>query len=234
MSLEENKPAETNSSASSTLIPGAIVVAGFLIAAAVVYTNLDRTTPNYKTAATSPYKEAGAPVDLADDDPFLGNPEAPVTIVEFGDYQCPFCRRFFETTEKEIIETYVKTGKVKFVYRDFPLSNIHPFAQKAAEASECAEDQGKFWEYHDVLYQRQEEISFANLKIWARELKLNTALFDTCLDSGKYAAEVDRDYTDGVAAGVTGTPASFVNGRLVSGAVPFAQFQAVIEAELKK
>ena len=175
-----------------------------------------------------------APTDLADDDPFLGSPDAPVTIVEFGDFQCPFCGRFFKTTEQEIIEAYVKTGKAKLVYRDFPLTSIHEEAQKSAEASECADEQGKFWEYHDLLYTRQDQLSVKHYKAWAAELGLNTAQFDQCLDSGKYAAEVQKDFQDGQAAGVRGTPGTFVNGRLVEGALPFVQFQTIIEEELRK
>lgn len=227
----------TKSAPNLYVIPLSIVVAGALVAGAVLYSN--RTGG---TAATGQSAAAGASAggqtaavqDLADDDPFLGNPDAPVTIVEFGDFQCPFCGRFFKTTEQEIIEKYVKTGKAKFVYRDFPLTSIHEEAQKSAEASECADEQGEFWEYHDLLYQRQDQLSVAHYKAWAAELGLNTGQFNQCLDAGKYSEEVGKDFRDGQAAGVRGTPGTFVNGRLVEGALPFAQFQTIIEEELKK
>ena len=235
------------SGSNTLLIPGAIIVAGVLIAGAVMYANAPRsgsTVPGEGRGAALVGKTAKEPVGAAaksnltattgliDDDPSLGNPEASVVLVEFGDFQCPFCSRLFQETLPQIKEQYVKTGKVRFIYRDFPLSSIHAVAQKAAEASECADEQGKFWQYHDMLYERQQSLSAANLKVWASELGLDSALFNTCLDSGKYADEVQKDLSDGQAAGVTGTPATFVNGRLVPGAVPFETFRAVIEEEL--
>ena len=213
------------------LVPGAIIVAGLLIAGAVVYSNAPRSTSPDRNTAAIGGSIAG---DLSDDDPLLGDPQAPVTMVEFGDFQCPFCRRLFETTLSDIKEKYVATGKVKFIYRDFPLSSIHSEAEKAAEAGECADEQGKFWALHDLLYERQDALGVANYKKWAAEIGLNAQQFNECLDSGKYAEEVAKDLADGQAAGVNGTPATFINGRLVSGAVPFAQFEVIIEEELKK
>ena len=231
-----SEAAAGKNAANPYVIPAAIVIAGALIAGAVMYTSRP-TAPLPSVQGAAAGTAAGTPevpADLADDDPFLGNPAAPVTIVEFADFQCPFCGRFTKTTEQEIIETYVKTGKAKFVYRDFPLTSIHEEAQKSAEAGECADEQGKFWEYHDVLYQRQDQLSVKHYKAWAAELGLNTGQFDECLDSGKYAAEVQKDFRDGQSAGVRGTPGTFVNGRLVEGALPFGQFQPVIEEELQK
>jgi len=155
-------------------------------------------------------------------------------MVEFGDFQCPFCARFFKDTLPQIKEKYIKTGKVKLVYRDFPITSIHDEAQKAAEAGECANEQGKFWPYHDILYERQASLGVANFKTWAKELGLNQTQFNECLDSGKYYEEIAKDLSDGQALGVTGTPATFINGKLVQGAVPYAQFEAIIEEELKK
>ncbi len=183
---------------------------------------------------------AAAVVDmktLIDDDSVLGDPKAPVTIVEFSDYQCPFCTRFYEDTEKQIYEKYIKTGKVKFVYRDFPLS-FHQNAQKAAEGAECAGEQGKYFEMHNKMFDKSQAdgtgIAVADLKTYAKELSLDTAKFNDCLDSGKMASEVQKDMADGAAAGVQGTPGFFVNGVEVSGAQPFSVFQQVIEAALAK
>ncbi len=221
------------------LIPGAIVLAGVLIAGAVVYTN-SKPASKQLGAVASPSAGTGVPGipkatgNLADDDPFLGDPAAPVVIVEFGDFQCPFCGRFFQTTEQEIIEKYVKTGKARLVYRDFPITAIHSEAQKSAEAAECANEQGKFWPYHNMLYQRQSDLSLQNYKKWAVDLGLNSKQFNECLDSAKYAPEIEKDLQDGQAAGVNGTPTTFVNGRIVQGAVPFTQFKTIIEEELKK
>ena len=231
--MEEKSIAGQN----SFLIPGAIIVAGVLIAGAVFYTNGGPSQNNNAAVGDAAVRPAVVALDskkLVDDDPVLGNPDAPVTIVEFADFQCPFCARFEKDAFVGIKEQYIKTGKVKFVYRDFPLTAIHPMAQKSAEASECADEQGKFWEYHDIVYAGQEILSMENLKKWAGEIGLDTMRFAECLDSDKYADEVNKDAADGQAAGVQGTPASFVNGRLVSGAVPFAQFQQIIEEELKK
>ncbi len=228
------------------LVPASIIVAGLLIAGAVMYSNpgLPRAVSDRggTTAAGGSAAVAGTAVsgNLSDDDPMLGNPDAPVTIVEFSDFQCPFCRRLWKDTLPSIKEKYLVTGKAKFVYRDFPLS-IHPSAQPAAEGAECANEQRKFWEMHDKIFAEQEKLgqgtvqfSTGDLKRWAAEIGLNAAQFNECLDSGKYRKEVEKDFTDGQAAGVTGTPGTFVNGRLVQGAVPFAQFEAVIEEELKK
>ena len=118
------------------------------------------------------------------------------------------------------------------MYRDFPLTSIHQFAQQAAEATECADDQGKFWEYHDKVFENQAAIDVDSLKGYAAELDLDTATFNDCLDSGKQSAEVEKDSQDAQSYGATGTPAFFINGQLVSGALPFEQFRQVIDQAL--
>ena len=120
-----------------------------------------------------------------------------------------------------------KQGNIKFVYRDFPLSG-HQNAQKAAEASECADEQGKFWEYHDLLFENQEVLDVASLKIYAADLSLDADTFNECLDSGSMADEVQKDFDDGTKAGVDGTPAFFINDKLLSGALPFSAFEQAI------
>ncbi len=168
---------------------------------------------------------------LVDDNPVKGDPDAPVTIIEFSDFECPFCGRFYSQTLGQIEEQYVKTGKVRFIYRDFPLS-FHPNAQKAAEAAECAGEQGKYWEMHDLLFEQGVQGGVASFKQYAQQIGLDTAKFGQCLDSGAMASEVRKDFADGSAAGVSGTPAFFINGQLVSGAQPFQVFQQVIEGAL--
>ena len=170
--------------------------------------------------------------DFVDDDPVMGKENAPLTIIEFSDFQCPFCSRFKSDTLSQIKSQYVDTGKVKFIYRDFPLTSIHPMAQKSAEAAECADDQGKFWEYHDVIFEKQASLSLNNLKQWASELGLNTNDFNKCLDSGKYESEVSKDASDAQRAGGQGTPFFIVGNQPVSGAQPFSAFQAAIESQL--
>ncbi|MBI5393346.1 DsbA family protein [Candidatus Woesearchaeota archaeon] len=168
-----------------------------------------------------------------DDDAIKGDKNAKVTIVEFSDYQCPFCGRFFRDTLPQVEEQYVKTGKVKMVFRDFPLS-FHENAQKAGEAAECAGDQDKYWEMHDKLFQNQQKLAVSDLKQYAVDLKLDTKAFNDCLDSSKYKAEMQKDMADGSSYGVSGTPAFFINGRKLVGAQPFSAFKSIIDAELAK
>jgi protein-disulfide isomerase len=177
-----------------------------------------------------------------DDDPVMGNPDAKVTIIEFGDYQCPICRLFWKETLPRIRKEYIDTGKVKLVFRDFPLS-VHPMAAAAAMATECADEQGLFWEYHDKVYREQDrraregevaEFRLNDLKRWAADTKLDAAAFNDCLDSGKYKQEVAADYATAIGLGLGGTPVFFINGRAIFGTQPFATFQKVLEEELKR
>ncbi len=170
----------------------------------------------------------------ADDDEVLGNANAKVTIVEFSDFECPFCGRFYTDTLVPMKKDYVETGKVKFIYRDFPLSSIHPDAEKAAEAAECAGEQGKYYAMHDTLFANQQALDVTSLKGYASALGLDTAKFNSCLDSGKMSSEVANDFQDGVTAGVQGTPTLFINGKKLVGAQPYNVVRAAIEAELAK
>lgn len=146
-----------------------------------------------------------------------GKPDAPVTIVEFSDFQRPFCQRA-QAALNEVLGKY--EGRVKLAFRDFPLPQIHAQAQMAAEASRCAGDQGRFWEFHDLLFAKPGKLDKTALLEHARSLKLHEARFESCLSGGTYKAEVEKDAREGGAAGVTGTPAFFVNGIFLSGAPP--------------
>jgi protein-disulfide isomerase len=168
-----------------------------------------------------------------DDDPVKGDANAPVTIIEFSDFECPFCARFYSQTLKQLEKEYIDTGKVKLVFRDFPLS-FHQNAQKAAEAAECSEDQGKFWEMHDIIFENQQSLSISSLKQWAVQIGLDTVQFNSCLDSGKYYREVQNDFKDGASYGVSGTPNFFINGISLVGAHPFDAFKEIIDSELAK
>ncbi len=172
-------------------------------------------------------------VVIAGDDAAKGSEDAPVTIVEFSDYQCPFCGRFYEQTLPLIEEEYVSTGKVRMVYRDFPLG-FHEEAQGAAEAAECADEQGMYWEFHDVLFENQDLLSESSYREWAGELGMDSQAFGECLDLGRQSAEVREDFSDGSAAGVSGTPTFFIGptggtGKKVVGAQPFSTFEKAIE-----
>ncbi|HVS02799.1 MAG TPA: thioredoxin domain-containing protein [Thermoanaerobaculia bacterium] len=167
---------------------------------------------------------------VADGHPARGPADAPVTLVEFSDFQCPFCARVVPTLD-QIHESY--GDKVRIVFRQFPL-NIHPQAQKAAEASLCAHDQGKFWEMHDLMFEEQKTLSVPDLKAKAERLGLDTATFAQCLESGKYEEQVAADLKAGAVIGVSGTPAVFINGRFLSGAQPYEAFAEIIDDELAR
>ena len=161
--------------------------------------------------------------------PFKGGEKAAVTIVEFSDFHCPFCRRVVPTLAQ--IES--KYGeKIKLVFRDFPIETLHPGASKAHEAARCANEQGKFWPYHDKLFAGPPNSSPELFNGIAKEVGLDTAAFETCLGSGKFDAAIKKDIEEGKRAGVTGTPAFFINGRLVGGAQPLEAFTRVIDDEL--
>lgn len=182
------------------------------------------------TVQVQPAPELSGPeqdFQISKNDHVRGDFNAPVTLVEFSDFECPYCGRHYPTM-KSVLEDY--PGKVRLVYKHFPLS-FHANSQKAAEASECASEQGKFWEYHDTLFEKQQNgYSVGKFKQWAGELGLQQNKFDDCLDSGKYADKVKTDEQEGQSKGVNGTPATFVNGRLVSGALPYDSFKQIIDS----
>ena len=164
--------------------------------------------------------------------PTFGKPDAPVTLVEFSDFQCPFCR----AAAPALRQVENKFGdKVQIVYRQFPIPSLHPNAFKAAEASLCANEQGKFWEMHDVMFEDQTKLAVSDLKQTARKLGMDGKKFDACLDTGRYVEQVQNDQRDGQRIGVSGTPAIYINGVLVDGgSVPFSTLEAKIQKELQR
>lgn len=242
--MDEQPSGESEPRGSNLAVPIAVVAAGIIIAAAVVYVGGFGRKSIPQPSVGSIADGVGKAGPAVDDDPSLGDPGAKVTIIEFADFQCPFCNRFFRETMPQIIERYVKTGKVRFVYRDFPF--LGDESKRAAEAAECADDQGKFWSYHDSLYnfvwddyfdkgnngENAGAFSPENLKRLAAGVGLDSGDFAQCVNSGRNRSEVERDFADGQAAGVSGTPTSFVNGKAVVGAVSFELFEAEIEAAL--
>ena len=194
------------------------------------------TNTNINTNPTPPKPEE--PADsfsqvpaVTDDDHIRGDKNSKITMIEYSDFQCPFCQRHLPTLN-QILSDY--QGQVRLVYRHFPLNSIHAQAQKAAEASECASEQGKFWEYHDLLFANQSALQIDNLKSYAKNLGLNQSQFDSCLDSGKYTAKVNQQAQDAVASGITGTPGTWVNDQLVKGAYPVATFKQIIDGMLSE
>jgi protein-disulfide isomerase len=175
-----------------------------------------------------------------DDDPVLGSPDAKVLMIEFGDYQCPSCRMFWKDIEPRLKKDYIDTGKVKLVFRDFPLMQSHPEALLAAMAVNCAGEQGKYWQYHDKVFREQYNkgddvirLKAADLKKWAKDVGVEQPKFDQCLDSEKFKDEVMKDKADGDAAGVQGTPTFFINGRVMGGAQMYPEYRKVIDELLK-
>jgi len=166
------------------------------------------------------------PSDTGLADPSFGPPNAKVTIVEFSDFQCPYCKMFNDDTLAQLKKTY--GDRVRFVYRDFPLDSIHPYARTAAEAAQCAHEQGNFWEYHDVLFANQQALTIPDLKRYAQQLGLDTQRFNSCVDSHKYQASVEADVQEGNRLHVSGTPTFFINGRALVGAQPFEAFRSAI------
>lgn len=175
----------------------------------------------------------------ADDDAVLGNKDAKVTIVEFSDYECPFCKRHQTSVWPKIKEKYVDTGKVKYVFRDFPLAFHEPIATQEALAAECAGEEGddKYYEYHDELFattKSNKDLSMDKSKLYelAAKIGLDAAKFKECLDTEKLKDEVEKDMADGAKYGVQGTPGFFINGWFIKGAYPFSEFEKFIDQEL--
>lgn len=166
----------------------------------------------------------------AGDNPAMGPADAPVTIVEFSDFQCPACGRAYPTI-KRLMQQY--QGKVRLVFRDYPLA-MHPQAPKAAEAAACAHEQGKFWDMHDRLFANQQKLAVADLKATASEMGLDTARFNACLDSGEFTNNWQADMAEGRKYGVSATPTFFINGRMIGGAAPYQNFAAIVEEELQR
>jgi protein-disulfide isomerase len=211
------------------------LVAGLLIGRFVLAPDASLVTGAAPTTAgTTASAAPAAPTGPVDVDikgrPFKGNEDAKVTVVEFTDYQCPFCKRHFDTVLTSLLKKHGKN--IRYVVRNFPIPSLHPLAQKASEAAECALEQDKFWEYHDYVFAHQDEIAVEQLKEHARAVGLNGADFDQCLDDGEKASVVKKDVDDGTSYGVTGTPTFFINGEIVKGAIPLTTFETHITKHL--
>ncbi len=212
------------------LIPSSIVLAGVMVAGALLYS---MRSPILVTPRAADFPDV---LKIKKSDFVLGNPAAKVVLVEYGDFQCPFCGKFFKDAESAVREKYIKSGKVAFVWRDFAFLGEESF--KAAEAARCAGDQGRFWEYHDYLFNNQKgenrgTFKDLNLKSFAKFLRLNEISFIACLDSGTHRKGVEVSVAEGKSVGVSGTPTTFVNGKAVSGAISSADISAIIEPLLK-
>lgn len=185
----------------------------------------------------APFKGADLSID---GEPFMGSKDAKITLIEFSDYQCPFCGRAFQQTFPQIVTNYVKTGKVKYVFHDFPLEQLHPNAFKAAQAARCAGEQGKYWEMHDTLFANQKALDAKNLPDYAKQAGLDVPKFQECLDSSKDSAKIRAELDAGAKVGVSGTPAFFLGTtepnksevhatKFINGAQAYTAFKAAID-----
>ena len=170
--------------------------------------------------------------------PMMGDPDAPITIVEYSDFECPFCQRYFQQTYPTLKEEYIDTGKVNLVYKDFPLNNIHPLAEPAAIASKCvfklSGSDETFFEYHDTIFNNQNVLSESNLKKWALDVGVSESNYETCIENPEIASQVQADLEEGTQLGVTGTPSFVIDGELLVGAQPISAFRDVIDSKLEE
>ncbi|NCO15262.1 protein-disulfide isomerase [Candidatus Wolfebacteria bacterium CG18_big_fil_WC_8_21_14_2_50_39_7] len=223
------------------LLSASILIAAILVAGTLIYSTGVKNTEPEKQKASLEQAIQGLSKPEIDDDVILGDPQAPVTIFIFSDYQCPFCGKFFKETELLIRQNYVDTGKVKMVYKD--LAFLGPESVAAAQAAECARDQKKYWQYHDALFEAeiqdgQEQNGNLNKELFekiASDLKMNLDEFLSCLNSSKYAAEVDKDIKEGKSVMERmSTPTIFINEKMIQGAYPYNVFSQAIDEALNK
>jgi protein-disulfide isomerase len=220
----------------ATHVYAVLVVLAFAVGILVGYVAWGRTPPTAAAAQqpAAPAAATGAPQYVrykipTDGFPSLGPANAPITLVEFGDFQCPFCRQWEQETYQPLLAAY--PGKLRFIFRDFPLTSIHPNAMPAAEAAQCANEQGKFWPFHDKLF-GSENLSDAVYKQYAQDLGLDATKFNGCLTNHKYSKAIQDDSDFAVNLGINSTPTFFINGLAVIGAQPMSAFTAVIDKEL--
>ncbi len=219
----------------TTIVLGLIVIIGIAYFAGL--TSSGKATAVVEQGEKTRAENPTATDFVEDNDPGMGNKNARVVILDYDDFQCPFCKKFYDETFELIKKNYIETGKVYYVFKQFPLSSIHQYARKAAEASLCAQDQGRFWEYHDILFIKQTEWSLQGTKKfldYAEELGLEKKEFEECLSSGKYFEEVEKEYDQAAFIGATGTPSFVINDVLVPGAQPYEVFQQVIDQKLSE
>ena len=227
-----------------TLVISAIIFSAWLIGMGIVIAGWLISKQISKNTVTALPQSSGAinqnepvNIDIPSDIPQLGDPNAKVTMVEFADFQCPYCGQWQQTVFQEIKSKYIDTGKVRFVFMDFAFLGAESI--RAAEASRCAADQNKFWEYHDYLFtkqsgENQNAYADSNLKQFAQDVKLNTSEFNTCFDSNTHSQKLQSDYDKAIEYGVQSTPTVFINGIKYEGVLPFTQYEAIIETELAK
>jgi len=219
------------------IIGGSVLIGSLLISVTLLYIFKISEISTQKISTQPLSAQTGSvKITLGPNTPYLGNNNAKVTVVEYADYKCPLCEKFYNSVMSDLQSKYINTGKIKFVYQDFAF--IGSDSNTAAEAAHCAADQNKFWQYNNYLFSHQGQESSAwassdHQKEFAVALGLNIEQFNNCLDSGKYKQEVLDETAAGRSYGVLGTPTVFVNGNIIVGAQPAQQFEQVIDAALK-
>lgn len=232
-----NETVGSNAGNKSYALPIAIFAAGLIIAGAIAFrsdSGAGKAVPPAKNGNTTANIKKTA--ITADDDPFLGNPDAPVTFIDFGDFRCRYCKLFQERIKPAIIEKYVKTGEVKYVFRD--LITMGENSILAAGGANCAGEQGKYWKFADALHSGEGGHNSVYTKYSLSQIAVSLGLdkekFKQCLDSGEYVKEIEKDTEDAKAAGATGTPTVFINGRIVAGLASLGEYEKIIDEELAK
>lgn len=223
-------------------LPVSILLAALIVSGTLFYTRGGgKGIPELAGAniGSQPNQPSQPDLKLNAGDHVLGSKNAKVTVIEYSDFQCPFCRRYWKDSLSQIKKEYIDTGKVRFVYRHYPLE-FHPAAMISAKASECADESGKFWEMHDKIFQEQAKsgdgtITYTedDIKKWAGEIGLNAVSFSACLDSDKYTKRINDDLASGTQAGVSGTPTVFINNQRIVGAQPYSIFKSAIDTLLR-
>ncbi len=207
----------------SKLIFLGIIITGAIIGGAIIYTNSNQSTSSIASSG-----EQKKILKLNEQDHIKGNPEAKITILEFSDFECPFCAKFSQSVN-QVMKDY--PDDVNWVYRHFPLS-FHKESRPSAEASECAAEQGKFWEFHDGLFTNQSGLGKEFYLTLAKDLELDLDSFEECFSSRKYKDRVENDYQEGINLGIKGTPGNFINGGSLGGAVPYEKLKLIVESIL--
>lgn len=237
----ENQKVNSRPAFMQLILPISILVAAVLISGAVIYNKKGMEPKKNQAGSAQIGEQLPQKVDLKvfQNDHVLGNTDAKVLVIEYSDFQCPFCRKFWQESFEQLKKEFIDSGKVKYIYRHYPL-DFHPGAIPAAKAVECANESGNFWVLHDKIFQEQAKqgqgtIQFTEIDIkkWAAQIGLSEVAFSQCLSSEKYSGRVNEDLISGNEAGVRGTPTAFVNGQRIVGAQPYSAFKAAIEEALK-
>jgi len=217
-------------------VSNSILLSGILIAISIFWSSNNTSSEASQKQEINVQQENTEIIDIVSRADEATEGDGEVVVYEFSDFQCPFCQQFWNTTYKQIKEEYVDTNKITFIYRQFPIASLHPSAHKAAEASECANDQNKFWQYHDLLFENGKSngagLDIPSLKRYASDLSLDTNEFNKCLDGGEKTSVVNADIQMAGKVGISGTPSFIINGQKHVGALSYTELKQIIDQAL--